>query len=62
MGGLDGAFSLSNINISDTSGSIAIKFNLNHHQGEKKAASKLQADWIGILDSMATGTCSCLRV
>ena len=47
-------FTLSNINISETSGPIAIKFYLKHHWGSGKAAIGLGPDRIGTLVSMAT--------
>ena len=46
-----GVFTLSNMNISETSGLIAIKFYLKHHIGVRE---KLQPDWIRTLVSMAT--------
>ena len=48
------AFTLLNINISETSGSIATKFYLKHHWGGGKAASGFWPDRIGTLVSMAT--------
>ena len=47
-------FTLSNMNISETSGSIAIKFYLKHHWGGGKAAIGFWPDRIGTLVSMAT--------
>ena len=44
---------LSNINISETSGPIEIKFYLKHHLGGGKAALGFGPDRIGTLDSMA---------
>ena len=46
-------FTLSNMNISETSGPIAIKFYLKHHWGGGKAALGFGPDWIGTLVSMA---------
>ena len=48
------AFTLLNINISETSGPIATKFYLKHHWGGGKAASGFWSDRIGTLVSMAT--------
>ena len=48
------ASTLSNINISETSGPIATKFYLKHHWGGGKAASGFWPDRIGTLVSMAT--------
>ena len=48
------AFTLLNINISETSGPIATKFYLKHHWGGGKAASGFWPDRIGTLVSMAT--------
>ena len=45
---------LLNINISETSGPIATKFNLKHHWGGGKAALGFEQDRIGTLVSMAT--------
>ena len=45
---------LSNINISETSGQIAIKLYLKHHWGDGKAALCFELDWIRTLLSMAT--------
>ena len=45
---------LSNMNISETSGPIAIKFYLKHHLGWGKAALGFGPDRIGTLVSMAT--------
>ena len=45
---------LSNINISETSGPIATKFYLRHHLGEGKAALGFWPDCNGTLASMAT--------
>ena len=55
-----GASTLSNINISETSGPIAIKFYLKHQWGGVKAASGFDADQIRTLVSMVT--CSSRRV
>ena len=49
-------FTLSNMNISETSGPIAIKFYLKHHWGGGKAALGFGPDQIGTLVSMATDT------
>ena len=43
-----------NINISETSGSIATKFYLKHHWGGGKAALGFEEDWIGTLVFMKT--------
>ena len=51
-----GASTLSNINISETSGPIAIKFYLEQHWGGGKAAFSFGADQIRTLVSMATGS------
>ena len=48
------AFTLLNINISETSGPIATKFYLKHHWSGGKAASGFWPDRIGTLVSMAT--------
>ena len=48
------ASTLSNINISETSGPIAIKFYLKHHWGGGKAALGFGADQLRTLVSMAT--------
>ena len=48
------ASTLSNINISETSGPITTKFYLKHHWGGGKAASGFRPDRIGTLVSMAT--------
>ena len=48
------ALTLSNINISATSGPIATKFYLKHHKGGGKAAICFWPDQIGTLVSMAT--------
>ena len=48
------ASTLSNINISETSGPIAIKFYLKHHLGGGKAALGFGADQLRTLVSMAT--------
>ena len=48
------ASTLSNINISETSGLIATKCYLKHHWGGGKAASGFWPDRIGTLVSMAT--------
>ena len=48
------ASTLSNINISETSGPIATKFYLKHHWGGGKAALGFWPDRIGTLLSMAT--------
>ena len=45
---------LLNINISETSGSIATKIYLKHHVGGRKAALGFEQDRIGTLVSMAT--------
>ena len=45
---------LSNMNISETSGPIAIKFYLNHHWGGEKTVLGFSPDWITTLVSMAT--------
>ena len=45
---------LSNMNISETSGPIAIKFYVKHHLGRGKAALGFEADRFRTLDSMAT--------
>ena len=45
---------LSNINISETSGPIATKFYLKHHWGGGKALLGFEQDRIGTLVSMAT--------
>ena len=50
-------FTLSNMNISETSCPIKIKFHLEHHWGRGLAASGFGQDWIRTLVSMAT-TCS----
>ena len=42
------------MNISETSGPIAIKFNLKHHWGGEKAALGFEQDRIGSPVSMAT--------
>ena len=47
-------FTLSNMNISETSWSIEIKFYLKHHLGEGKAALGFGPNRIRILVSMAT--------
>ena len=44
------------MNISETSGLIAIKFYLKHHWGEGKAALGFGSDRIRTLVSMATGS------
>ena len=49
-----GASTLSNINISETSGPIAVKFYLEHHWGGGRAAFSFGADQIRTLVSMAT--------
>ena len=46
--------SISNMNISKTSGPIEINFFLKHHWGGKKAALCFWPDRIGTLVSMAT--------
>ena len=51
------AFTLLNINISETSGPIATKFYLKHHLGGGKAASGFWPDRIGTLVYMATDSC-----
>ena len=43
-----------NINISETSGQIAIKFYLKHHWGGGKAALGFEQDRFGTLVSMTT--------
>ena len=48
------AFTLSNMNISATSGPILTRFNLKHHWGGRKAAFCFRLDRIGTLVSMAT--------
>ena len=48
------AFTLLNINISETSGPIATKFYLKHHLGGGKAALCFGPEWIGTLVYMAT--------
>ena len=48
------ALTLSNMDISTTSRSLAIKFYLKHHWGGGKAASGFWPDRIGTLVSMAT--------
>ena len=50
------AFTLLNINISETSGPIATKFYPKHHWGGGKAALGFWPDRIGTLVSMATDT------
>ena len=45
---------LSTVNISETSGLIAIKYYLNHQWGEGKAAFEFGADQTRTLVSMAT--------
>ena len=45
-----------NINISETSGLIATKFDLKHHWGGGKAALGFEQDRIGTLVSMATNS------
>ena len=47
-------FTLSNLNISETNGPIAIKFYLKHHLGRGKAAFDYVPDRIRALVSMAT--------
>ena len=47
-------FTLSNINISKTNGSIATKFYLKYHFGRGKAALGFESDRIRTLDSMVT--------
>ena len=47
-------YTLSNINISETSGLIATKFYLKHHWDVGKAALGFGPDRIGTLVSMAT--------
>ena len=51
---------LSNINISETSGPIASKFYLKHHWGEGKAALGFDQDRIGTVVSMATDSSHCV--
>ena len=48
------ALTLSNMNISATSGPIIIRFYLKHHWGGGKAALCFRPDRIGTLVSMAT--------
>ena len=48
------AFTLSNMNISETGGLMAIKFYMKHHWGGGKAALGFGADQIRNLVSMAT--------
>ena len=48
------AFTLSNMNISETSGLMAIKFYMTHYWGEGKAALGFGVDLIRTLVSMAT--------
>ena len=48
------ALTLSNMNISATSGPIATKFYLKHHKGVGKAAICFWPDRIGTLVSLAT--------
>ena len=48
------ASTLSNMNISETSWLIEIKFHLEHHWGEGKAALSFGPDRIRTLVSMAT--------
>ena len=48
------ASTLSNMNISETSRPITIKFYLKHHWGRRKTALGFGADQIRILVSMAT--------
>ena len=48
------AFTLSNMNISETSWPINIKFHLEHHWGGGLAAIGFGLDWIRTLVSMAT--------
>ena len=48
------AFTLSNMNISETGGLMAIKFYVKHHWGGGKAALGFGADLIRTLVSMAT--------
>ena len=48
------AFTLSNMNISETDRLMAIKFYMKHHWGGRKAALGFGADQIRNLDSMAT--------
>ena len=47
-------FTLSNMNISETTGHIAMKFCLKQHWGKGKAALMFWPDWIRTLVSMAT--------
>ena len=49
-----GVFTLSNMNISETNGSIATKFDLKHHLGGGLAALGFGPDRIRTLVSMAT--------
>ena len=48
------ASTLSNINISETSELMEIKFHLEHHWGDWKAAVGFRLNWIRTLVSMAT--------
>ena len=48
------ASTLSNNNISETSGPIATKFYLKHYWGGGKASLGFGPDWFGTLVSMAT--------
>ena len=48
------ASTFSNMNISEASWQIAIKFYLQHHWGEEKASVGFGPDWIRTLVSMAT--------
>ena len=49
-----GLLTLSNMNISETSGPIAVNFYLKHHSGGGKAALGFEPDRIRTLVSMAT--------
>ena len=49
-----GLFTLSDMNISETSCGIIIKFHLKHHWGGGLAALGFGPDWIRTLVSMAT--------
>ena len=51
------AFTLSNMNISETSGLMAIKFYMKHHWGGGKAELAFGADLIRTLVSMAMDSC-----
>ena len=49
-----GPFTLSDMNISETSWPIIIKFHLKYHWGRGIAAFGFGPDWIRLLVSMAT--------